>query len=61
LTARLRRKAPNANAIRKLLPTGHGPKEKEKYTNGHERERGAREKLRYSIKALTAPGLHKSD
>lgn len=43
------------------LPPGHGPKEKDQHADGHERERAAREKLRYTIEALAAPGLHECD
>ena len=43
------------------LPTGHGPKKKDQHADGHERERGAREKLRYTIEALAAPGLHECE
>ena len=43
------------------LQPGHGSKEKDQHADGHERERGAREKLRYPIETLTAPGLHECD
>ena len=43
------------------LQSGHGAKKKNQHADGHERERGAREKLRYSIETLAAPGLHESD
>jgi hypothetical protein len=39
----------------------HGPKEKDQHANDHQAERSAREKLRYPIQALTAPGLHERD
>ena len=43
------------------LPRHHRAKEKDQHADGHERERGAREKLRYAIETLTAPGLHECD
>ena len=43
------------------LQAGHGPKEKDQHADGHERKRGAREKLSRPIETLAAPGLHECE
>ena len=49
------------SSLRLGLQSGHGSKEKDQHADGHERERGAREELRYSIETLAASGLHECD
>lgn len=49
------------DASPRCLQTGHGSKKKDQHSDSHERERGACEKLRYSIETLAAPGLHECD